>query len=436
MITKDLLKKVMLEQRSVFFSTEKSIEREIIQEPYFQKCISAKEAVVITGVRRCGKSYLMRLIWQDIRKKHKISEERCFFLNFEDERFLHFTARDFDTAIICYEELFEITASFKHNVYLFFDEIQVVKGWEKFIHRLLETGRYKIFITGSNASLLSKEIGTALTGRSVSTTLYPLSFREYVSYKIGKIPSDIEQRGSHASRLQKLYHEYSFNGGFPEVVIQQFRPLLQEYVRTIVSRDIVSRYHIRHEVSLRELVAFLVSNSGVVSSLARISQMVRIKNLSTIKNYLGHLENSYLFVRLSQWSTSVKKQIYNPDKFYPVDHGMYQEIGFALSPNEGRILENIVAIELLRRRNFLYYGFDDGECDFIVKSQDKSCTAVQVTKYLGQDNIVRESAWFSSPSANIAKKKYIIVEEYDDVLVPILKKQSIEVWDIVRWLLG
>jgi len=185
MINKSLLKELILSQRKIFSNTANSIEREVIQNILFDKIDALKEAVVITGVRRSGKSFLMRLIWKKIKEKKKTSEENFLYFNFEDEKLLNFSATDLSILLECFYEV--VAVDKKNKVYLFFDEIQNISRWEKFINRLLEDKRYKIYITGSNARLLSKEIGTALTGRNYPINLFPLSFRELVKYKLGEI---------------------------------------------------------------------------------------------------------------------------------------------------------------------------------------------------------------------------------------------------------
>ena len=178
MINREMLKRVIAEQRDQFLKLEDPIQRDAIAGANFEKIVRLKEAALITGVRRSGKSYLLKMIWQKIAAAAKNGQNAFFCVNFEDERLLGFSARDFDLLLETYYEMF-LPAGKTKKIYLFFDEIQIVEGWEKFINRLLREERFKIFITGSNATLLSKEIGTALTGRFYPLALYPLSFKEF-----------------------------------------------------------------------------------------------------------------------------------------------------------------------------------------------------------------------------------------------------------------
>jgi predicted AAA+ superfamily ATPase len=433
MITKNTIKKTIVEQRKIFLETTGFIKREILCDKKFLRACDLKEAVIVTGVRRSGKSFLLRLIWKKLKEEKKIKSDNFLYVNFEDEKLIDFWTEDFEVLLESYFELFELGR--KRKIYLFFDEIQNVSGWEKFVNRLLEAGTYKIFITGSNASLLSREIGTALTGRSVGISLFPLSFREFAVFKLGRLPQKrkLFERDTRVA-LKKLFEEYSENGGFPEVVLQNFRPLLQEYLRNIIYRDIVLRYQIRSEINLREITSFVVSNIGVILSLEKIRKMTKMKNLMTIKNYLSYLENSFLFYLVPKYSHSVKEQIYNPDKIYVIDPGMYREISFATSPNSGRALENIVFLELKRRGGETYYFKEKNECDFLIKDKG-NIQAVQVTKTLSRENEDREVSGLSEVMKKFnLKTGLIITDDQEDEL----KRESelIRVFPAWKWLLG
>lgn len=380
-MNKETIKYLIMSQRDVFLNTKGAIERTVLSDPDFWKINALKEAVIITGVRRSGKSYLLRLVWQKIAAESKENGENFLYFNFEDEKLLDFSHKDFDLLLETFFELFETGK--KEKIYLFFDEIQNIFGWEKFINRLLEERRYKIYITGSNARLLSREIGTALTGRNYPMVLFPLSFSEFAGHKLKKKISekDFYDRGRKIE-LKKMFLEYIENGGFPEIVLSGFRPLLQEYLKNIIYRDIFLRHRIKSEINLREIVSFVSSNIGVPLSFGNIAKMTEMKNVMTVKNYLSYLLDSFLFFSLSMHSYSVKKQIYNPDKIYLVDSGLYFEVANLSSPNFGRALENAVFLELKRRKKETFYFSGKRECDFIVVQKRKVVEAVQVAKIL------------------------------------------------------
>lgn len=431
--TAEILKQVLTEQRQNFLNTADHIEREIIARPDFMRLVALKEIVVITGVRRSGKSYLLRLVWQKIREVKSPSADNCLYINFDDEKMINFTAVDFNLLLETYYELFEINR--KQKIYLFFDEIQNIVGWEKFLNRLQESGKFKIFVTGSNATLLSKEISTALTGRNFPLTLYPLSFREYVNYRDRSL---LNQKNlylaENRARVKKLFNAYLANGGFPEVVRNGYRPLLQEYLKNIIYRDIVLRRRIRREFNLREIVSFVISNVGVVLSLDNIAKMTNMKNLMTIKNYLGYLEDSFLFFNLPRHSYSLKNQIYNPDKIFTIDTGLYNEVAVLNSPNDGRLLENVVFLELKRKQPLVYYFKEKHECDFVVQKKNQVVATIQVTKILDNVNKNRELDGLTEAMEKFNLKSGLILT-LDKTETIKLKNSKITVMPIWQWLL-
>ncbi|OGH88110.1 MAG: hypothetical protein A3J93_04035 [Candidatus Magasanikbacteria bacterium RIFOXYC2_FULL_42_28] len=432
-ITGEIIKRVISEQRQNFLNTAGQIERDILTHPDFSHWRALKEIIVITGVRRSGKSFLLRLIWQKIQATVPVAPDNFLYVNFDDEKMINFKSADFDLLLETFYEIFKV--NHHQNIFLFFDEIQNISGWEKFLNRLQESDKFKIFVTGSNATLLSKEISSALTGRNFSLTLYPLSFREFVNFKNKKL---LDTRARHLTenraQLKKLFNGYSENGGFPEIVLNGYRPLLQEYLKNIIYRDIVLRRRIRHEFNLREIVAFVVSNIGVVLSLDNIAKMTGTKNLMTVKNYLGYLEDSFLFFNLPRHSYSIKQQIYNPDKIFTVDPGLYHEVSTASSTNDGRLLENIVFLELKRRSQTIFYFKENNECDFVIQGKNKVMSAMQVTKSLDLSNRDREiNGLLEAVKKFNLKNGLILTMDQSEVIK--IKNQKITAMPIWQWLL-
>ncbi|MFA6376546.1 MAG: ATP-binding protein [Candidatus Paceibacterota bacterium] len=433
MVNQEVLKKVIVEQRGQFLEVANPIQRDVLLGSDFEKISRLKEAVIITGVRRSGKSYLLKMIWQKISADLKNGNGDFLYINFEDERLLKFEAVDFENLLEAYYELFPAAGK---KLFLFFDEIQIIAGWEKFINRLIREEKSKIFITGSNAALLSREIGTALTGRVYPLALFPLSFGELARYRLGHglSAADLYKPAVIAS-AKKIFGQYLENGGFPEVVLQNFRPLLQEYLKNIIYRDIVLRYKIKHEASLREIVAFVISNIGMSASLENIARMTKMKNLMTVKNYLSYLENSFLFYRISKYSHSVKKQIYNPDKFYCVDSGFYNEIAFTNSANRGRVLENLVYMELKRRDKEIFYFQGKRECDFLIRGKNKITAAIQVTVFLNENDKEREiGGLIEAMDRYVINEGLILTENESDSIER--DGKIITIKPIWRWCLG
>ncbi|MFH1457305.1 MAG: ATP-binding protein [Patescibacteria group bacterium] len=380
MISKDLLKEVIIRQKSVFLNTTGAYDRQILSNNQFKKSLfQTSEIVIITGVRRAGKSYLMRLIWQDIKNNKKLTNNQVLYFNFEDEKLISFRAKDFDLLLESHLELLEPDEN--KDIYLFFDEIQNINGWDKFLNRLRENKKYKIFVTGSNATMLSKEISSKLTGRNIQIYLYPFSWYEFLKTQIIDFKENDLYDREKRIKVFKFFNQYLKFGGFPEVIITKQRFLLQEYLKNIIYRDIVSRYKIKYEMHLREIVSFLITNITNKVSLKNIAKMTGIKNINTIKNYLNYLENSFLFYSMPMYSYSIKQQIYNPDKLYICDLGVYNELSFKFSENKGQILENFVFMELKRKNKNIYYGEDKKyqEIDFVIIQKNKVCELIQCT---------------------------------------------------------
>lgn len=367
------LKKIVLDQAEVFLSKTGLIQRDIVLDKY----ISTSQVVVITGVRRCGKSSLMFLIMQEMKLDKK---DFCYF-NFDDDR------------VITYPDILQDIVNMHREMYgtepiLFFDEIQNITGWEKFINRQHESGR-KVFVTGSNATLLSSEISSSLTGRNKVIALYPFSFNEYLSFK--KHAFNLDQLTSNAESLI-IHHfkEFFEMGGFPLVAKENDLEILDAYFKDILYRDIVSRYNIVQVDEIRQIALYLFSNTSKLFSLSTLQNISGVKSTSTVKSYLDYYSSSFLFFYLKKFDYSIKKQVFNPRKVYSIDQGFNNRIGFNFTENKGRILENIVYLELLRRKKEVYYYSSKGECDFVVQQGISITEAYQVVYSLNKENIKRE----------------------------------------------
>lgn len=413
MINENLLKEAIVSQKKAFIQKKDLFSRDILKD-FYAKYGGLKEAIVITGIRRCGKSSLLRLVWQEIKARQKFSDEQFLYLNFEDERLVGFSREDFSGLL---EAFYQLNSPDKREkVFLFLDEIQNVPHWEKWINRLQEESGYKIFITGSNATLLSSELATALTGRSVSVELQPLSFREfYVHFKREALNRksfyDIDQR----AKIKKALEEYLLSGGMPEYIKTGSEELIQEYFRDIISRDIVNRYNIKYKQGIRELAHLLLSNLGQIQSLKKISRHIEIKNIGTVKNYLRYFEDSFLFFHVPLFSFSYKKQIYNPDKIYVSDIAFFNIAAFKSSQNRGAVFENIV-FSFLRKEKYneiFYYKTERNfEVDFVVKQKNKVGQLIQVCADISSNETAqRERRALLEAMEELKVKRGIIVND-------------------------
>jgi len=371
---KEKLKELIIEHKEKFLKKTELVKREIQKD--IAPLLNQREIIIITGVRRGGKSSLMRLISNDLIEKYDILQDNILYLNFEDERFTYFDINDF-------EQVYEIFLELYHPVgrkYFFLDEIQNVKGWEKWLNRLYEFEDLKIFVTGSNATLLSSEIATALTGRNRQLIVYPFSFNEFLSLRNYSITEKDFYLREKRIEIKRLFDEYLKLGGFPEVLKISDNTLLEQYLKDIIYRDVIARYSIRNIKEIKELTLFLASNIGTIQSYNNLREMINVKSLNTIKNYLEMLENVFLFFKIDLFSFSVKKQIYNPSKIYSVDSALSNAIAFKFSENMGHIYENIVFIELQRKNKEVFYWKSKRgrEVDFVIKSGLKIDEAIQV----------------------------------------------------------
>ena len=371
---KEKLKELIIEHKEKFLKKTELVKREIQKD--IAPLLNQREIIIITGIRRGGKSSLMRLISNDLIEKYDILQDNILYLNFEDERFTYFDINDF-------EQVYEIFLELYHPVgrkYFFLDEIQNVKGWEKWLNRLYEFEDLKIFVTGSNATLLSSEIATALTGRNRQLIVYPFSFNEFLSLRNYSITEKDFYLREKRIEIKRLFDEYLKLGGFPEVLKISDNTLLEQYLKDIIYRDVIARYSIRNIKEIKELTLFLASNIGTIQSYNNLREMINVKSLNTIKNYLEMLENVFLFFKIDLFSFSVKKQIYNPSKIYSVDSALSNAIAFKFSENMGHIYENIVFIELQRKNKEVFYWKSKRgrEVDFVIKSGLKIDEAIQV----------------------------------------------------------
>lgn len=429
---KEKIKQLIIEHRDRFLKATELIERDIQQvaKPFLLQ----REIIVISGVRRSGKSSLLKLISNDIRKTQQVPDKNILYLNFDDERFIEFRHTDFELLFETYIELFQPEG----RKYFFLDEIQNIQGWERWVNRIYEFEDVKIFITGSNATLLSSEIASALTGRNRQILNFPFSFKEFLRFNQVELqPADFYLREKKAN-IKNLFKEYVNIGGFPEVLKNRDLTLLEQYFKDIIYRDVIARYNIRNTYEIRELALFLASNIGTIQSYQNLQNLINVKSLNTIKNYLEILEIVYLFTRVDLFDYSLKRQIYNPSKIYAIDTALANSVAFNFSRNLGRLYENIVCMELLRRNQEIFYwkSKNNKEVDFLIKQGIQIETAIQVCISLSNAKIVkREIDGLLEAKRNLNAQRLVILtedEEEEELTEDSVKIQVVPIW---KWLL-
>jgi predicted AAA+ superfamily ATPase len=358
MMLKDTLKNIIETQRWELNAFDPGVER---KESNLVDT-SLPYAIIISGIRRCGKSTLLHQLLGKLNS--------FYYLNFEDTRLIGFEAQDFEKLDEAFDELYG-----EAEFYLF-DEIQNIENWEIFVRSRLDR-RKKFIITGSNASLLSRELGTRLTGRHVDIELFPFSFEEMLLF--GQIKGSAD-----------TFDEYLFNGGFPEYLKFRKPYLLRELLNDILQRDIVARHNIRDSRSLRAMAVYLLTNAGKVFSYNGLRRMFDLGSTNTAISYVSYLEDSYLIFTVPKFDYSLKKQIVNERKVYSVDNGLSVANSASLTRDKGRMLENAVFVALRRSHREIYYFRERGECDFLIKEGNALSEAIQVTYELNEDNKDRE----------------------------------------------
>jgi len=332
------------EIEDVFHAQQKALKKDLLTARNYlvEHTFKGKQVEVISGIRRSGKSTLMRMIMA-----HYAPNVVCF--NFEDSRIFGFDVTDF-------KKLDEIIGD-AHPVY-FFDEIQNVDNWEIFVRQLHERGE-KVFVTGSNASLLSKELGTKLTGRYLSHELFPFAYNEFLDHT--------NQENSLTS-----FESYRKLGGFPEFLDTQNTDVLQTLLRDILFRDIAVRYGIRNTKTLFDITLHLLSNVGKETT------------------YNSLRKDTYILFYLPRFSWSPKSVLVNPRKVYAIDAGFIQANTISRSSDSGRLLENLVYLHLRQQTKELFYFREKGECDFVVMEKGVCKQVIQVCEQLHSENKSRE----------------------------------------------
>lgn len=429
----DILKEIILDFQEIDLPT--GVPRRVDISP-----VSGKTTVCI-GVRRSGKSTFMFQLMQRLQASG-VSRQNILYLNFFDDR-LHWLQHDHLGVIL--EAYFSLYPDKKNTekVYCFFDEIQVVPGWEPFVERLMRTEKCEVYITGSSAQMLSKEIATQMRGRALSWEMFPFSFRELLDYK------DIECDGPLSTRkrltIQKAFAEYWEAGGFPEVVGLDSRLRIkthQEYWGAMLFRDLVERHDISHPKAVTDLAHWLVDNTGSLYSVNNLTGY--LKSLghkapkSAVSDYLEWFEDAYVLFTVRIFDASLARANTNPKKIYCVDHALVTSIGSGTLVNSGHLLENLVFTALRRvTPRISYYKTRAGrEVDFIALRQDRSRLLVQVCESLAEPQTrKRETTALAEAMAELKLDAGTIVTRGEEEQIQI-ESGTIDVVPVWRFLLN
>ena len=353
------------------------IEREVVlpQNPEL--------IITVPGVRRAGKSSLLMLAVNKLLASG-VNREQILWVNFDDERLDGMPTEELDEVLQAYREMYP-NISLK-DVYMFFDEIQNITGWDLFVLRVFKSYCEHVYVTGSNAKLLSSEISTALRGWTLDYEMLPLSFAEYCKFREIEVHSFLE---SDKAKRYAAMEDYIHGGAFPKVVLTPDQStklrLLQGYFNTMLFRDMAERHKIKNTEALRYFLKRIMLNLSKTTSINAIANDMRSSGITANKddlyNWADWAVEAYIFVRYPKYSASLVKENQSLRKYYMIDTGMRQAVLMPQSEDKGKLLENIVALELFRRRGAdrkMFYWQEGHECDFVVQQQDRVNEVIQV----------------------------------------------------------
>lgn len=418
---KSVLRQIIIDQQELFDQEEEFVERDIDYDYY----LKGEEIVIISGIRRCGKSTLLKII-------AKKTENHTVHINFDDIRLSAFTIEDFEKIEQVLAELYGPD----ENYVLFLDEIQNAEHWERWLNNLYAKGR-KVFATGSNAQLLSSEISSYLTGRNKVIRLLPFSFKEYLQYHAVDLTSYPDRLTStDKARIFSHFNEYLNNGGFPVVIKNNDVAITRQYFEDILTKDVLLRYRIREIKELKNLVLYLISNPGGIYSYSTLKSVSGIKSLSTIKKYIDYLISVYLLYQIRRFDYSVKKQSVSSSKIYAGDNSFLKTVSFTFSENTGQKLENLVFLHFIRKGAEVYYHRGKKECDFVIKEGIQITGAVQVSAEL-HDPVVRKreiSGLMEAMDSYKLESGLILTMETEEPDI-LLNDKKIEILPVWKWML-
>lgn len=343
-----------------------------------------RKIITIPGVRRCGKSTLMMIAINELLKQG-VPAEKILWLGFDDERLKNMNSDDLDNIVTAYMEMFpEISIS---EVHMFFDEIQIIKDWEYFVLRLYKTYCKNIYVCGSNATMLSTELNTALRGYPLEYETYPLSFHEYCQFRNISTSGLLEQE---IAKLKNTFDTYIHASAFPEVVLTDSESerlkILHGYFDTLLLKDIAEHYQISNIAVLRYFVKRVMANLTKPTSILSIYNDIKSQGLKISKDDLyrwaNHITDTFLFIRIPKYERSLAKEQKALAKYYCIDNGLRSAVLLPQSDDNGKLLENAVFLHLHRNlglsEKIFYFQETAVECDFVLQQHGEVRQLIQV----------------------------------------------------------
>lgn len=400
--------------REDFENHLKSLKNQTIREFIFPNV--PNKAHVAIGIRRCGKTnFIFQYIKELIKQKIKLSN--ILYINFEDDRLQPATQKVLVGLLDSFYKLYP--ENYDKLCYLIFDEIQNVEDWAIVIRRLLDTRNIKIILTGSSAKLLSSEIATSLRGRAMATEIWPYNFHEFK--EACKLPHIKIQGQKTLDQSYQQLQKYLITGGFPEVVNlldADRNKILQDYVDVVVLRDIIERHNISNLIIIKQIIMYLLKNSGCAFSTNKFFNDLKSQGFSvskqTIYQYLSYIEDAYLIFSVPLYSESIRKINSNPKKVYAIDTGLIKSYTFSRSNNFGHLFENLIYLDLRRKGHKIYYYLTEQryEIDFITKDLNGKINLYQVVWDINNpETLMREQRALEKAEEELGIKGIMITPE-------------------------
>lgn len=430
---KDIIKSLIaIRQSEIPFNV---IERDV------KLPVNRKKIITVPGVRRCGKSTMMEIAINDLVRKG-VPKESILWIGFDDERLVNMSSDELDDVIIAYMEMFpDIPIK---DVYMFFDEIQLIKDWEYFVLRIYKSYCKNIYICGSNATMLSSELGSALRGYPLEYETYPLSFNEFCRFKGIVTDSFMEQD---KARLKNAFETYNQESAFPEIVLTSSRSeqlkLLHGYFDTMILRDLAEHYRITNTGVIRYFIKRIMANLSKPTSINAIYNDIRSQGLKVSKDDLylwaDYACNIFLFMRIPKYDRSPVKERKSLDKFYCIDNGLRNAVLMPQSNDKGKNLENTVFMHLNRHKlqsDKISYFQGNAECDFVLQREENVVLLIQVSWSIADDE-TREreiKGLLEASSVTGCDNLLIITDDEKDSLN--MEGKRVDVIPAWEWLLG
>lgn len=433
-----------MKRKAIFQGIISTMQKELpfpVLERELELPIGSGQMVTVSGVRRCGKSSMMKIVANRLLQSG-IDPHRILWINFDDERLDGMTADELDEVLQAYREMFPDTDL--KDVYMFFDEIQYVDKWELFVMRVYKSYCSNIYLSGSNAKMLSSQIATSLRGWPLEYEAFPLSFSEYLGFK-GVKASGFDEQGR--AKLLSMSREYLHSSAFPEIVLMNEESLkirkVQGYFNTMLFRDMIEHHGLTSPETVKYFLKRLLLNLTKPTSINSIFNDLKSQGRKIDKNRLYEVADmaceTFMFYRVNRWSESLIKENTRLPKYYFTDNGMRNAVILPQSEDDGKLLENAAFLQLRRHMgpDWKISYFSEGyECDFVMQREERVGMLIQVCWTLADSGtLTRELRGLKAASEVTGCKECVIVTFDEDEVVEQdgLRVKVIPAW---KWLLS